>query len=34
MEELQVSLYGQLSKNDDDVQEVYHNAEFPEGWDE
>ena len=19
---------------DDDVQEVYHNAEFPEGWDE
>ena len=21
-------------KDDDDVQEVYHNAEFPEGWDE
>ena len=22
------------SQDDDDVQEVYHNAEFPEGWDE
>ena len=21
-------------KDDDDVQEVYYNAEFPEGWDE
>ena len=21
-------------QDDDDVQEVYHNAEFPEGWDE
>ena len=21
-------------RDDDDVQEVYHNAEFPEGWDE
>jgi len=20
--------------NDDDVQDVYYNAEFPEGWDE
>ena len=23
-----------LLEDDDDVQEVYHNAEFPEGWDE
>ncbi|NOW05934.1 YebC/PmpR family DNA-binding transcriptional regulator [Clostridium beijerinckii] len=23
-----------LLDDDDDVQEVYHNAEFPEGWDE
>ena len=23
-----------LLEEDDDVQEVYHNAEFPEGWDE
>ncbi|MDF2882939.1 MAG: DNA-binding regulatory protein YebC/PmpR family, partial [Clostridiaceae bacterium] len=23
-----------LLDEDDDVQEVYHNAEFPEGWDE
>ena len=23
-----------LLADDDDVQEVYHNAEFPEGWDE
>ena len=21
-----------LLEDDDDVQEVYHNAEFPEGW--
>ena len=23
-----------LLEDDDDVQEVYHNAEFPEGWEE
>ena len=23
-----------LLEDDDDVQEIYHNAEFPEGWDE
>ena len=23
-----------LLDDDDDVQEVYHNAEFPEGWEE
>ena len=23
-----------LDDDDDDVQEVYHNAEFPEGWEE
>ena len=23
-----------LFEEDGDVQEVYHNAEFPEGWDE
>jgi Uncharacterized conserved protein len=23
-----------LLEDDDDVQNVYHNAEFPEGWDE
>ena len=23
-----------LLEDDDDVQDVYHNAEFPEGWDE
>ncbi|MDU1053819.1 hypothetical protein [Clostridium baratii] len=23
-----------LLEEDDDAQEVYHNAEFPEGWEE
>ena len=23
-----------LLDDDDDIQEVYHNAEFPEGWEE